>query len=100
MEAGDWLTILRPRDRTGLLPVCWGGAGCVEFWKARPARKLNELPSPDPSELSGRPHTEDGKGDGDIGLPLKIPSSGARSGGSAAFSGLRGAMSGKAELTL
>jgi hypothetical protein len=100
MEAGGWTTILRPWDRIGLLPICGGGAGCVGFCKARPARKLNELQSLDPSELSGRPHTDGGRSDGDIGLPLKIPSSGARSGGSAAFSGLRGVMSGKAELTL
>ena len=76
-----------------------GGASCVGFWKVRPASKLNQLPSPGAFELSGRPHTDGGRRDGDIGLPLKIPSSGARSGGGAASFRLRGVMFGKAELT-
>jgi hypothetical protein len=61
---------------------------------------LNQSQLPDASELSGRPQTDGGRGDGNIGLPLKIPSGGPGSGGGAGWFGLRGVMSGKAELTL
>ncbi len=99
-EACGWPTILRPKVRTGLLPAVCGGADCGGFPEGAPARKSNQLPSLDPSELSGRPPSGSGKGDKDIGLPLKIPSSGARFGGGTGWSGLGGVAPGKAEPTL
>src|SRR5205085_368692 len=61
------------RRRISLSGDCADGCGVCEG--VLPSR-VNQLPSAEPSELSGTPQTDEGSGDRDIGLPLKIPSSG------------------------
>jgi hypothetical protein len=79
-EPCDWLTIPRLKYGASLLPaVC--GAGGVGFQEAMPAGKFKKSPLPDASELSGSPKIDGGSGDGNIGVPLKIPCIGAGSGG-------------------
>lgn len=92
-EACGWPTILRPRERSGLPASgdCEGGAG---FRKAGPTSRLTRSILPEGSELSGRPHTDGGSRDCDIGLPLKIPGAGARSGDGVGRSGSSGVPSG------
>src|SRR5437762_858755 len=85
------------RRRISLSGDCADDCGVCE---GMPPSRVNQLPSAQPSELSGTPQTDEGSGDRDIGSLLKIPSSGPESVGGTGWFALRALAFEKVELTL